>query len=323
MNSYILLKNRHLKRVAIAVLILFLGFGPATTQDVDSSVTVVVLGTVQDAGSPHIGCRKICCSSLWDKPDPTRKVVALGVYDPVSKKRILIDATPEITSQVKTLASLGSGAASDIPESIFITHAHIGHYTGLMYLGREAINSKNVPVYVMPKMHQFLSSNGPWNQLINLKNIELKIIDHEQTLHVSSSLSVTPFLVPHRGEYSETVGMLISGKNKKVLFIPDIDKWHLWDKNIVEEIKKVDYAFLDATFYDKTEVNNRNMSEIPHPFVVESLELFKDLPDKEKAKIHFLHFNHTNPLLDSGSIQSQEILSKGFKIAKFGYTFKL
>ncbi|MEY3422131.1 MAG: hypothetical protein RIR48_2434 [Bacteroidota bacterium] len=312
-----------MKRVAIAVLILFIGIGFASSQDVDSSVTVVVLGTVQDAGSPHIGCRKICCSSLWDKPDPTRKVVALGVYDPVSKKRILIDATPEITSQVKTLASLGSGAASDIPESIFITHAHIGHYTGLMYLGREAINSKNVPVYVMPKMHEFLSSNGPWNQLIKLKNIDLKLMDHEQTLNISPSLSITPFLVPHRGEYSETVGMLISGKNKKILFIPDIDKWHLWEKNIIDEIKKVDYAFLDATFYDKTEVNNRNISEIPHPFVVESLELFKHLPEKEKAKIHFLHFNHTNPLLESGSFQSQDILSKGFKIAKFGDTFKL
>jgi pyrroloquinoline quinone biosynthesis protein B len=192
-----------------------------------------------------------------------------------------------------------------------------------MYLGREAINSKNVPVYVMPKMHQFLSNNGPWDQLIKLKNIELKLTGHEQTLQVSPSFSITPFLVPHRGEYSETIGMLISGKTKKVLFIPDIDKWNLWDKNIVEEIKKVDYAFLDATFYDKTEVNNRNIAEIPHPFVVESLELFKNLPEKEKAKIHFLHFNHTNPLLDTNSVQSQDILSKGFKIAKFGDTFKL
>jgi pyrroloquinoline quinone biosynthesis protein B len=289
----------------------------------DSAATLIVLGTLQDAGSPHIGCRKKCCNHLWDHPDPSRKVVSLGIYDPISNSRTLIDATPDISHQIKILSKLAPETKNDIPEHIIITHAHIGHYTGLMYLGREAMNTKNVPVSVMPGMYQFITNNGPWNQLVKLKNIDLKIIGHETAIPISSGLTLTPFLVPHRAEYSETIGLLISGKNKKALFIPDIDKWHLWEKNIVEEIKKVDIAFLDATFYDSTEVNNRNIAEIPHPFVVESLELFKNLPEREKSKIHFLHFNHTNPLLDPESAQTKDLLLKGFNIAKMGDTFKL
>ena len=57
--------------------------------------------------------------------------------------------------------------------------------------------------------------------------------------------------------------------------------------SIVESIKNVDYAFLDGTFYDQKEINNRDMSEIPHPFVIESMKLFDDLEIKHKNKIYF------------------------------------
>ena len=206
---------------------------------------------------------------------------------------------------------------------IFLTHAHIGHYTGLMYLGRESMNSKDVKVYAMPRMKQMLEQNAPWSQLVGLKNISLQPLVDKSEVRLNDRLTIEPFLVPHRDEFSETVGYRIRSRSKTLIFIPDIDKWHLWGKNIVEEIKKVDIAFLDATFYDNTEVNNRNIAEIPHPFVVESLELFKNLPEKEKSKIHFLHFNHTNPLLDPESTQTKDLLIKGFKIAKMGDTFKL
>ena len=134
---------------------------------------------------------------------------------------------------------------------------------------------------------------------------------------------VTPFLVPHRDEFSETVGYKISGPAKTVLFIPDIDKWHLWKKSIVEEISKVDYAFLDATFYDAAEIDNRDISEIPHPFVIESLALFGKLPDTEKKKIYFIHFNHTNPLLDSSNPEREYLKEKGFQIAEYGQLLSL
>ena len=284
--------------------------------------SLYVLGTVQDGGSPHIGCQKSCCEGLFKNPDPTRKVVSLGVVDHLNQKSYLFEATPDLPSQLKLLKER-SNLNQEVPDGIFITHAHIGHYTGLMYLGRESLGSKRVPVYAMPKMKRFLETNGPWSQLVKLNNISIQSIQNEKTIQLTQDLSVIPFTVPHRDEYSETVGFKIIGPNKSVLFIPDIDKWSKWEKDILNEIKAVDLAFLDATFFDGPEINSRNIAEIPHPFVVESMQLLKDLPQVEKSKVYFIHFNHTNALLDTTSPAYKKVIDSGFNMATFGSRFKL
>lgn len=283
---------------------------------------VVILGNVQDAGSPHIGCTKDCCRYLFPNPDSTRKVVSLGLIDTQKKYSYLFEASPDIGAQLRLLRKY-SMTDTDVPNGIFLTHAHIGHYAGLMYLGREALNSKQVPVFAMPRMKQFLEQNGPWNQLVALQNIMLQPLQDQQPITLSNELQVQPFLVPHRDEYSETVGYRITGSNKKVLFIPDIDKWEKWTSNIIHEIAAVDYAFIDATFFDASEVNNRNINEIPHPFIVESMQRFADLPTAEKKKIYFIHFNHTNPALNINSSVTQQIKKAGFNIARLGDLFTL
>mgnify|MGYP000285965031 CR=1 FL=1 len=288
-----------------------------------SAISLIVLGTVQDAGSPHMGCRKICCRDLFNNPDPSRRVVSLGLIDNEAKKTWLFEATPDIVPQCKALKRAASFSDKETPDGIFLTHAHIGHYAGLMYLGREALGAAEVPVYAMPRLKSFLESNGPWDQLVALDNISLQAIKADSVAHLGPSLKVTPFLVPHRDEYSETVGYTIEGESKKALFIPDIDKWEKWDRDIIEEIAKVDYAFLDATFYDGQELNNRDISEIPHPFIIESMELFRDLPPNEKAKVHFIHLNHTNPGLDFESEQSKAVLDAGFRLARIGQRVRL
>jgi len=284
---------------------------------------LIVLGTVQDAGSPHMGCKKKCCEKLFINPDPTRKVVSLGLVDPANKKTWLIESTPNFPVQCKLIKDEASFSNKETPDGIFLTHAHIGHYSGLMYLGREAMNSIDIPVYAMTRMKGFLIQNGPWNQLVNIRNIKINNIDNNQKIELSNQLSITPFLVPHRDEFSETVGYLISSSKKKIVFIPDIDKWGKWNQDIIALVKSADLVFIDGTFYDDSEINNRDMSEIPHPFVVESMELFKDLSLKQKAKITFIHLNHTNPLLDSTSNQRENVLKKGFKIAKFKQVVEL
>jgi pyrroloquinoline quinone biosynthesis protein B len=286
-------------------------------------VSLVLLGTLQDGGSPHIGCQKKCCERLFSNPDKTRRVVSIGVLDPQNNSNYLIEATPDLSWQLRALKDHSPFKDSDIPEGIFLTHAHMGHYAGLMYLGKEAMNANCVKVYTMPRMKSYLEKNGPWSQLVNLNNILLLPIEDQEEIKLSSSLKIIPFHVPHRDEYSETVGYKIEGPHKKVLFIPDIDKWSKWDKSIIEEIKKVDYAFIDGTFFDGTEINNRNISEIPHPFVIESMELFKSLPPAEKDKIYFIHFNHTCPLLDTNSKQAKRVLQRGFHLSVYDAVFPL
>jgi pyrroloquinoline quinone biosynthesis protein B len=269
---------------------------------------------VQDAGYPHIGCEKFCCNQNFNSK-AVNFVTSLGVTDLVDNKSYLLEATPDISMQLKFLKNKNNSFT--IIDGVFITHAHIGHYTGLMYFGREALGAYKVPVYVMPKMKIFLESNSPWNQLVDLKNIHLTEIFNNKKISISNNLKIVPFTVPHRDEFSETVGYKIMGPNKSALFIPDINKWNLWNKDIINEVKDVDYAFLDATFFKDGEVD-RSMDEIPHPFMEETLNLFKNEPKDVKNKIYFIHFNHTNISLQENNPAIDSISKLGYNFARFG-----
>jgi pyrroloquinoline quinone biosynthesis protein B len=285
---------------------------------------VLVLGNIQDAGSPQAGCLKECCRKLFQTPDPTRKVVSLGLIDPQSGARYLFEAGPDFKEQLQELNQQTEMPKSfPWPDGIFITHAHTGHYTGLLQIGKESMNAKNCEVYVLPRMQKFIEQNAPWSQLCTLGNIHLRPLKSDSSKQLSAQLSVKAIQVPHRDEFSETAGFLIQGPNKSLLFIPDIDKWEKWATNIIELIKTVDYALIDGTFYSADEIKNRTLSEIPHPLVTESMQLFQNLSRRDKSKIHFIHFNHTNPLLDSTSEAYNNLQKQEFRTAKYKQKFAL
>ena len=292
-----------------------------TTGIVPYEQYITVLGIAQDAGFPQIHCEKDCCKAFYNKTEAKKRVSCLGLVDLEEEKKWLFDATPDITEQVRSLKTnhLDNG---NVIDGIFLTHAHIGHYTGLMHLGFEAMGAKDIPVYAMPKMKAFLENNGPWSQLAAMKNINLRALKNDSVIRLNTKIKITPILVPHRDEYSETVGYKIEGNNRSALFIPDIDKWHIWNRDIIEEVKKVDYAFLDASFFRDGEIS-RPMSEIPHPFTTETTSLFENESVQTKSKIYFIHFNHTNPaILDSHHLKDS-IMNLGFNFAKEGDIFGL
>jgi pyrroloquinoline quinone biosynthesis protein B len=288
---------------------------------ITSKQYITVLGTAQDAGYPQINCKKSCCKTYHEGKVEKKLISCLGLIDLESKKKWIFDATPDIALQVQNLSE-NHLETTNVLDGIFLTHAHIGHYTGLMFLGREAMGAKKVPVYTMPKMKSYLEENGPWSQLVSLENIDLKKLQHNTAVDLTNGLKVTPFLVPHRDEFSETVGYKIEGKHKSALFIPDINKWQLWEKNIVEEVKKVDYAFLDATFFKDGEIP-RPMSEVPHPFIEETATLFESAAKATKNKVIFIHFNHSNPALQDAHPLKDSLQKLGFQFAKEGMRFGL
>ena len=282
---------------------------------------ITVLGVAQDAGFPQINCEKECCEPFYLGKVPKKLVSCLGLVDLKARKKWIFDATPDISEQLQILKSKHLDNES-IVDGVFLTHAHTGHYTGLMEFGREAMSASNIPVYVMPKMKSFIENNQPWRQLTVLNNIKLNIIKEDSAVVLNSNLKVTPVVVPHRDELSETVGFKIEGNNKTVLFIPDINKWTIWNKNIVEEVKKVDYAFIDATFFKNGEIN-RPINEVPHPFIEETITLFKNELVKTKSKIYFIHLNHTNPALRDKHVLKHSVEKLGFNFAKEGAVFAL
>lgn len=280
---------------------------------------IIVLGVAQDGGYPHMGCQKECCKQAWKNPTMRRNVVSLALVDPVNKKWYLFEATPDIKQQLQNFRTQTQQKYPYLPEAVFITHAHIGHYTGLMEFGREVMGTKNLKVYVLPKFKSYLEQNGPWSQLVKLNNINLIELTANQPINIANNI-ISAFTVPHRDEYSETAGFKIITPTKKYLFIPDIDKWNKWDKDIVTEIKNVDVALLDATFYTHTELANRAISEVPHPLVTETEALLAKEDLNTRQKVYFIHFNHTNPLLWKTETQ-KEVLKNGFNLAKQGQLF--
>jgi len=297
-------------------------FAEPQTVSAESGVSLVVLGVAQDAGYPQLNCYKPHCMAGWENHDKRRLATSLAIIDKSNKEKFLFEATPDIKEQLYRLHLLAPDNHFKLA-GIALTHGHMGHYTGLMHLGKEAAGAKSVAVFAMPRMVEFLSNNGPWSQLVALNNIKLVALSKQKETRLNSSISVVPLLVPHRDEYTETVGYKIIGPNKTALFIPDIDKWKKWSTNIVELVQKVDYAFLDATFFSPSELPNRDMSEVPHPSVPESMKLFADLDPKDRQKIIFIHFNHSNPLLMEGSVAQQEVLKKGFRFATEGMRMDL
>ncbi len=302
---------------SLAVTALLALFVLVTPTSADEAPWLIVLGVAQDAGYPHIGCRKECCRPAWADPKLRRGATCLALVDPVSKQRWMFECSPNFPAQLERLdEQYPVKARAPGLDGIFLTHAHIGHYTGLMHLGREALGGKNVPVFAMPRMRKFLKSNGPWSQLVGLENIQLKPLTANTTVKLNDRVSVTPWIVPHRDEFSETVGYVIEGPSKRVLFIPDIDKWEKWERKIEQVVEETDVSLLDGTFFSNGELPGRDMAEIPHPFISESLNRLGKLPPDQRAKVHFIHLNHSNPALQEGSDAQEEIRSRGFHMAR-------
>ena len=274
----------------------------------------VVLGIAQDGGYPHAGCERRCCANLWKNDSLKKMVSCISVIDPKSGLAWMIDATPDFAKQYHIITKEHNARLA----GIFLTHAHIGHYTGLMHLGREVMGSKNIVVYAMPKMKLFLENNEPWKQLVSLKNIHIIKIEDKKEIILSKNLLIEPFKVPHRDEFSETVGYNIIGPKESLLYIPDIDKWDKWEHDILFWIESTSYALLDGTFYYDGEIPNRNMSEIPHPFIIESMNYFEILLERNQNKIFFIHLNHTNPAIRENSAASRNIIKNGFNVARKG-----
>ena len=268
----------------------------------------VVLGVAQDAGHPQAGCEKNCCAAAWKGAG--HKVVSVGIVDPASRRHWLLDASPDFPAQEQALPGELAG--------VLLTHAHMGHYTGLVHLGREAMGARGVPVWAMPRMRAMLEQNAPWSQLVDLQNIALHDLQDGSTVELAPGLRVTPLLVPHRDELSETVGFFVEGPSGSLLYLPDIDKWERWATPVEGWIARADVALLDGTFYDGAELPGRDMSQIPHPFIVESLARFAGLPPEQRARVRFLHLNHTNPLLQAGGAARQTVEAAGLHVASEG-----
>jgi pyrroloquinoline quinone biosynthesis protein B len=289
-------------------------------------VVLKVLGTAQDGGIPHFGCYCEKCTRAWREPSLARLISSLAILDLKEEKYFLLDATPDIRVQnhmALERLNLKNAGIKRVPDGVLLTHAHIGHYTGLVFFGYEAISTYRLPLYCSSRMRDFLVNNGPWSQLVSLENIAIHNLSYDKIVALTPRISVTGFQVPHRDEYTDTLGFVISGPKKSLLYIPDIEGWEAWDRSIVKEVEKVNIALLDGTFYSPQELPGRDLSRIGHPFIEDSLDTLEVEASRGRARIYFTHLNHTNLAFDPEGEARKQVEKRGFAIASDGMEFAL
>ena len=290
-----------------------------------SDVEAVILGIAQDGGVPQIGDHCKNCQAARGDRDRRHFVASLGLIDRQAKKAYMIDATPHFTDQWDRLlevAGFPERGTRTAPDGIFLTHAHMGHYTGLAQLGREAFGARRVPVHATEAMGRFLSANAPWEMLVRLENIKLMPLKPGEQTILRDGLSVTAISSPHRHEYSDTMGYIVEGK-RRLLYLPDTDAWEKWDRPIEEICREMDYALLDGTFYSRTEVPGRDIADIPHPLVTYSMDRLEKIAMERPGSIIFIHLNHTNPLLDPDGQERKDLEQRGFRVGREGMRIPL
>jgi pyrroloquinoline quinone biosynthesis protein B len=263
---------------------------------------LVVLGVAQDGGMPHMGCDQDPCAAARRGERRAEKVACLGITD--GEHAYLFDATPDFPAQVHAMGAR-------LPSGVFLTHAHIGHYTGLVHLGKEVAGARGVPLWATAKMREFLAANVPWRALVENGNVDLR--DNADV--DLGGVRVRAIEVPHRNEYADTVGYLIEGPRARALYIPDIDRWEPWDRDIRALVESVDVALLDATFASGEELPGRDMSRVPHPLVGDTMARLAGLGER----VRLIHLNHTNPLL----VDPKSLKGNGFRVAREGERFDL
>jgi pyrroloquinoline quinone biosynthesis protein B len=298
----------------------------------NDSCVVTVLGTAQDAGVPQLGCNCKTCKKAMNNIALRRLVTSIGIINPLSGNCYIIDSTMNFPEQYGWFRKYKSTnihydesknnkqneSQFDL-DGLFLTHAHMGHYLGLTHLGKEACAAHNVPVYATASMSGFLSNNQPFKDLILNKNIQIAQITPNKECTIEPNLIITPFSVPHRSEYSDTVGFLIKGPEKQLIYTPDFDE--LTDE-LITRISNADIAIIDGTFYSRDELSgSRNFEEVPHPPILETIQQLQSYA--KNTSIFFTHFNHTNPILVDDSKELINIKNNGFNIVSRGQVFKI
>ncbi len=253
---------------------------------------IKILGIAQDGGIPHLRCNCNNCKNL------THYVSSIAL---IGEKTLVIDATPDITRQFRMLSNV---------DAMLITHLHLGHYIGILQLGKEVASTNLFPIYVTEKVAKFIRTNKPFNYLIERKNINLNLIYPGSTFYFKD-IEILPFEVNHRNEDGNTIGLLI---NKKLLYIPDID--YLYPE-IISRINSSETVFLDATFYDKNELSRQK--NVPHPSIIDTMRIF----GRPTNKFYFIHLNHTNPVLNKSSREYNNIIQNGYQLAYEGLEIEI
>ena len=286
-------------------------------------VTLVLLGIAQDGGVPHAGCSCARCMAAHAEPSLRRHPVACGIRGSDGSLH-LIEASRSLPDQMRLWAEVLGAEGVVRPDSVSLTHVHLGHIDGLGQFGNEAMGCSELPLFASASVLEELANRkalGPFNA-IDAAPMER----FGPSEGCGFEMELVP--VPHRDEHADTHAVIIRGPSRSALFLPDHDDWaQTLGRHGASSIRQwlsdleVDIALLDGSFWDSSELSGRDMSEIPHPTVTETLARLGERVEDD-VEIHFIHLNHSNPLLGTG-LETEELSDLGWQVAVQGQQFAL
>lgn len=261
---------------------------------------VRVLGNVQDGGVPHLGCSCELCDQA--RTDPARQRYASSLLLAGESTRYLIDATPDIRFQLR----------GDALDGVLLTHEHLGHLPGLLYLGPESLAPTQLPVYCTPQLAEFIRTTDQFARLLEQDHITLSPVEYGSAVDLADGIAI-PRAVPHRSTHADTVAYRL-GSDRTLLYMSDLDRW---TDETIRSVADADIALVDGTFWRPEELDR--YEEVPHPAITRSM----DVLDPTDTEIYFTHLNHTNPVLRPGSEERREVERRGFHVVEQDDVFTL
>ena len=273
-------------------------------------IEAIVLGSGQDGGAPQFG------SST--RRGSARTASSIAVRSSTGAL-VLLDVTPDLRMQWQRLDGLGwvSNGTDDLA-AIAITHGHMGHYAGLVHLGKEAANVSGLPTVALPSVHAFLHGNEPWGTLYSAGHLT----PHDATapFRVDDEVTIAAIRVPHRAEFTATAAFSVRVEGVPwLLYLPDIDAWDEWDE-AQDVIGEHQISLVDATFSSPDELPGRDIGSIRHPLVADTVDRFATLTGDRR--IVLTHLNHSNPVTESDSDIARTAAWAGFEVAFDGMRFE-
>jgi len=289
-----------------------------------TGVTLVLLGTAQDGGVPHAGCSCPRCMAAHADHSLRRHPVACGIRGSDGSLH-LIEASRSLPDQMRLWAEATGADGVARPDTVSLTHVHLGHIDGLGQFGDEVMGCSGLPLFASPSVIEELGSRG---SLSPFSPSEVASMERFQpSADCGFELEFVP--VPHRDELADTHAIVIRGPIRSLLFLPDHDDWGQTlarhGANSVRQwlsVLGIDIALVDGSFWDSDELSGRDMSQIPHPTVTETIARLGERVG-EDPEIHFIHLNHSNPLLEPGSNQAEEVSDLGWNVGRQGQHFAL
>ena len=114
------------------------------------------------------------------------------------------------------------------------------------------------------------------------------------------------------------MAFVIRGPAGRLFFCPDIDSWQAWALDVRQVVAGMEVALLDGCFFSPDELPGRDLRQIPHPLVTDTVSRLSGLT----CEINLIHLNHSNPLLHEGPERAW-LARQGFGVGYLGQTWRL